>query len=179
MWLSIASGLGISIGVMLILATTPRAYPPGLPQTSEVLLLASIYLGGAVIGLAYVCYVLTQSASAKSGVTSAIVQRYTGLLFILVLARAGVISGSACFSDIGLKPRPNPNNPYYTDPFLQANAYHLEPWLLGLAVFVLPLLALFAERATRLSSRILPSRRLAALILLGILTEILARFLVL
>ena len=51
--------------------------------------------------------------------------------------------------------------------------------LLGLVVVVLPVLAIFAERATRLASRIQPTRFLVAICLLGFLTEVLARFLAL
>ncbi|HEY0256378.1 MAG TPA: hypothetical protein VGC39_02960, partial [Candidatus Methylacidiphilales bacterium] len=80
MWLSIVSGLGISIGVMLILAVTPRAYPPGLSNLGQTLLLASIYLGGAVIGLAYISYALIQGSSTQSGATKDQIQRHIGLL---------------------------------------------------------------------------------------------------
>ncbi len=163
MWLSIASGLGISIGVMLLLATTPQAYPPGLAQPAQTLLLVSIYLGGATIGLAYTSALLAMNVSTSSGVTSAIVRRYVGLLVILVVARAVVLMGMV----------------WLVRGFSAHDGFTYETlFALGDAV-VMPGLAWMAWRATRFSSRILPTRFLFVLCAFGFGAEILARFLVL
>ena len=173
MWLSIASGLGISVGVMLILAITPRANPAGLLPTTETLLLASIYLGGALIGLAYFCYVLSQSISLKTGVTLSLLQRYTGLLFVLTLARAGLsVFQFLAQGHMNL-------SPLAANPFLENYGNQLELLLLVLTILLLPLLAYLAQRATRLQSRNLPTYPLIAFLLLATIAEVLARLLVL
>jgi hypothetical protein len=180
MWLSIASGLGISIGIMLILAVTPRAYPIGLSDLNRALLLASIYLGGAVIGLAYVSYVLIQGSRAPSGATNDQVQRYIGLLPVLVLIRAGVLlasvflpfqmadgSRSSGFSANGFGYVPIGSIPFQT--FL----------LLGLIVIILPFLTFAVHRAISRHLQVQAATILASICLLGLLAEILARLLLL
>jgi len=174
MWLSLASGLGISIGVMLILAVTPKAsgYPPGLSQPGEALLLASIYLGGAVIGLAYVCLILNQNVSMNSGVTNNLVQRYAGLLLILALVRAAalLVSFGAAPGYLGRQ---------WVALRSPAHGVSEAVTLFVLAVLVLPALAFYSKRATRLASRVQPTRALVAICLIGFMAEILARLLVL
>jgi len=180
MWLNLASGLGISIGVMLILAVTPRGYPPGLPQLHEILLLVSIYLGGGLIGLAYFCLLLTESASGRSGVTNALVQRHVGLLPWLTLARMVVLFILAA----GTSRIQGPSKPYDNTLSETMNALYLGIiprhvlFLIGLT-FVLLIFACLAQRATRLDSRILPTRYLRALLIIGFITEFLARAFVL
>jgi len=191
MWLSLASGLGVSLGVMLILAVTPRAYPPALPQLGQGLLLASIYLGGAVIGLAYVGYVLIQGLPDRSGVTLDQVKRYVGLLVGLVLARAAVllvligttaeISGptkittpplSHTFSIFG--------RVFSIDGYLRQGGLSLETiLLLGLVVIVLPVLAFVARRTIRAGSVSQAASALRGVCVGGLLAEIFARLLVL
>lgn len=191
MWLSIASGLGISIGVMLILAVTPRAYPPGLSNLSQTLLLASIYLGGAVIGLAYISYALIQGSHASSGATKDQVQRYIGLLPILVLARAGVLlalvfltpgSGLIKYREYDL---PKTQSTYHlfgheftgiTFGYAQDISFPLQTTLLlGLAVVILPLLTFAVHRAISRHLQVQAATMLAGICLLGLLAEILAR----
>jgi len=193
MWLSMASGLSISIGVMFILAVTPRAYPPGLSPLSEGLLLASIYLGGAVIGLAYVCFTFIQGAKSSSGVTQSLIQRYVGLLPYLTLARAAVILGTFFLFPGHYESKityPNTSDtvaiPYTSIELKSTVAYVTEGHfsltdliVLCLTVFILPVLALLAQNQTSLSSRVQPTRTLIAIVLVGFLTEILARYLVL
>jgi len=178
MWLTLASALGISVGVILILAVTPRANPPGIPLLNETLLLSSIYLGGVIIGLAYVCFALTQGANVKSGISHSMVYRHVVLLQILALTRAAVLLGSCYYSDIGLKPRPT-GSPYHPSHFLLAYGPRLELLLLGLAVVFLPALAFLAKRAAHFSSRVQPIRILIAVCAVGFLAEILARLLAL
>jgi len=191
MWLSLASGLGISIGVMLTLAVTPRAYPPNLPALNQALLLASIYLGGAVIGLAYVCFALVQSVKANTGATQGLLQRYIGVLPFLALARAAAILAtfltfSGYFESKTIwhpVANPVPSAIKSASPILlyqvEGSISLLALVALGLAAFVLPLLAFLAQRQAGFSSRVQPSRPLIALIFFGLLTEILARLLVL
>jgi hypothetical protein len=180
LWLSLASGLGISVGVMLILAVTPSAYPPGLPLVNQVLLLASIYLGGAVTGLAYSCLSLVQGS--RSGVPQKIIQRYVGLLFWLVLAKGLVF----------LLELLQPLSPYnervigvngMTSNGTAINFYtstlHLGQVILPPLLLFLVILSFFAKRATSFSSRVQPTRFLIGIIVVGFLTEILARLLVL
>jgi hypothetical protein len=193
MWLSIASGLGISLGVMLLLAVTPRAYPPDLPQTPQTLLLASIYLGGAVIGLAYVGSRLAVNVSTNSGVTNAMVRRYVALLVVLVIARAVVLAGLLVltsgmpghieFAEYDLPMTQtslgNGSTEFIFNHGQDVGISDKTLLLLGLVVIVIPGLAFFALRATRFSSRIQPTQFLVAICCFGILAETLARLLVL
>jgi hypothetical protein len=188
MWLSVASGLGISVGIMFILAVTPRAYPPGLTPLNQTLLLASIYLGGAIIGLAYVCFALIQGTKANSGVTHGIIQRYVGLLFVLTIIRAVVllsellmsgaenldrIDSSTISSGADVRRVYDGGMTYVSTP-----SHSIEEFLL-IPLIILMGLAFAANRAIGFSSRIQPTRYLVAILLLGFLTEILARLLVL
>jgi hypothetical protein len=193
MWLSVASGLGISLGIVLILAVTPRAYPSDLPLIPQTLLLASIYLGGAVIGLAYASSRIDLTIGTNSGATHAMVRRYVGLLGALVIARATVLLG------LFLVTPDMPEHVRFTEYELPTTETHLGNGLtvftfsrdqavgissetlllLGLVVIVIPSLAFLAWRATRFSSRIQPTRFLVAICFLGILAETLARLLVL
>ncbi len=185
-WLSLASGLGISIGVMVIIAVTPDSLPgklmePPGPQGwdwGQALCLASLYLGGAVIGLAYVGYALCREAARESG-TAVYIQNCLGLLFNLTLVRAVVVLveivavpvASAPDTPVAREalPLPPPNFPMEGVP----------AWVslvVGACVFlVLPALAYLARRGVRFSSRLQPTRPLAAIILVGFVTEILAR----
>jgi hypothetical protein len=61
-WLSVASGLGISLGVIFFIQAAPALCPADLPLRNYLLLLASIYLGGTVAGLAYAGVVLSIGA---------------------------------------------------------------------------------------------------------------------
>ena len=88
LWLSVASGLGISLGTVLILAMTPGAYPAGLGR--QILFLAEVYLGGAVIGLAYVLFVFTRKKSTQADVPVDLVRSYGWFLFLLTVARAAI-----------------------------------------------------------------------------------------
>ena len=186
MWLSLASGLGISIGVMTILAVTPQAYPPGLPPFNETLLLASIYLGGAIIGLAYVCFALIQGTKANSGVTQGIIQRYVGLLPYLTVFRAAVILATFFSTPGRLESKETQHTTTQTgaityDYIFAETAITVSNTsliVLGLSVVVLPVLAFIARKQIGFSSRIQPTRFLIAIILVGLLTEILARLLV-
>jgi len=195
MWLSIASGLGISIGIMFILAITPRAYPPGLPQPGQGLLLASIYLGGAVIGLAYVCHVLTQGVFANSGIANGMVQRYVGLLGGLVFARAGVLltllyltpgmSGRFSVKSYSL-PETHRIGHFsggeidYIFGYSQDITLPVQTiFLLGLILIILPTLAFVAKRALRTHAKTQATLALIGIWLLGIIAETIARLLVL
>ncbi len=180
MWLSIASGLGISLGVMLILAVTPRAYPPGWTQEAHAFLLASIYLGGAVIGLAYVGYTLTQGMATRSGVTNEVIQRYVGLLVVLVLARTVllVVTASTLVSPFrsGMHSIPEgAENSSYTSSLL-INHFVEFKVAIGLSGIVLPCLAFAARRAIRSGKQVQASHALAGICLIGLALEILVRF---
>ena len=195
MWLSVASGLGISVGIMLILAVTPRAYPAGLPQPTQSLLLASIYLGGAVIGLAYVCYVMIQALSSNTGVTQDQAQRYVGLLVGLVVARAAVLLGQLFLmpSQSGLKVQtyhlPETHNTFhlfgheFTDIQFGRGmdmGISLQNLIfMGLVFVILPTLAFIAQRAFRSGAKGRAASVLIGICLIGILTESLARLLML
>ena len=87
LWLAGASGLGIGLGVVLILAVTPGAYPGDRPRWDQIVFLASVYLGGAVIGLAAVLHRFTRKAATKAGVSPKLVENYARLLFVFTLAR--------------------------------------------------------------------------------------------
>jgi hypothetical protein len=179
MWLSIASGLGISIGVMLILTTTPRAYPDGLSEYDRRFLLASIYLGGAVVGLAYVCYMLTRGLTTNSGITRAMVQRYTGLLSGMIFARGAVLF----ISFIQRHPINTivVSNDFHGAVYMRLPSHaHLQGMMLyGLVLVVLPVLGFLAHRATRLAYTVQASTSLVGICLVGFLAEVLARLLIL
>jgi hypothetical protein len=193
MLLWVISGLGISLGVVLILAVTPRAWPPGLSEVPRILLLASIYLGGAIIGLACVSASLAHNLSTNSGVTYALVQRYVGLLLKLTLARAVVLpallfvtpnlSGHLLFSRHELPMTTTPLGNGLTDITFGHDDDVALPYetllLFGLVVILIPGVTYLAWRATRFSSKIKPTRYLFATCILGVLAEGLARLLVL
>jgi hypothetical protein len=179
MWLSLASGLGISLGVVLLLAVTPRAYPPGLIQPTESLLLASIYTGGGVIGLAYVCYMLTVGFTNRSGVTQDLIQRYAGLLLGLVLVRAGVLLALFFYKH---PLAANLVGVYLHDTFyvVPGRTIRIEVLtLLVLTVLIQPGLAWFARRAACSRTPSQGASVLAGICFVGILAETLARLLVL
>jgi hypothetical protein len=100
-WLSIASGLGISVGVVYILVVTPRALPPGLPALEKVQLLASIYIGGAVVGLAYVAGRIALAHRRSGEIDRAVAQRYFRLLVGLALVRAALLVTSTLHPPTG------------------------------------------------------------------------------
>jgi hypothetical protein len=185
-WLSLAAGLGISISVMVIIVVTPESLPGKLidPAGSQgwdwgqALCLASLYLGGAVIGLACVGYVLCREAARQAGM-AIFIQNGLGLLFNLTVVRAVVL-----LVEIVAVPGPFASNtPAVRGAFPMPppilNAVGVPAWVgpvVGVCVFVvLPVLAHFARRGARFSSRLQPTRLLAAIILVGFVTEILAR----
>jgi hypothetical protein len=176
-WLSIASGLSISIGVMFILISTPRAWPAYLSDQERSLLLASVYLGGAIIGLAYVCHVLMKNLSLEAGVTRAMVQRYVGLLGLLVLARAGVLFVSLCLRQ-PLTPRLIGFYHHDTLYIVPSSRAHTDGWILfALVLIVLPILTFVAMRATRVATSRRADFALMGICSVGFLAEVLARLL--
>jgi hypothetical protein len=162
---------------MLILAVTPRAFSIGMSQPGQGLLLASIYLGGATIGLAYVCYRMTQGLSGRSGITRDQVERYAGLLVGLVVARAGVLLVVFIYT------RPLAARfvgSYLHDTFymVPSGGRRMEIFLLlGLVVLILPTLAFAARRATRSGSASQAASTLIGVCFGGIFAEIFSRLL--
>jgi hypothetical protein len=156
LWLAVASGLGISLGVVLILAVTPIAYPAGLALWNRILVLASIYLGGAVIGLGGVVYLFTRREPTQTGIPAGLVQRYAQLLFGLTLARA------ACAFLLAAAP----SNEITRD-------LHGVGWIL--LWFVLPILSRVALRRARSPAPSTSGAPLLALCLAGLIAEILMR----
>jgi len=178
-WLNLASGLGISIGVLVILAVTPGSLPtkpfgpidaPGSLSTqgwdwSQALCLASLYLGGAIIGLAYVSYVLCREAFTCPGI-GGFIQKGTGLLFNLTLVRVVVLL-------IEIVTVPDAPGDIRGEDVRHFDFLFLP---VGACVFlILPTLAYLSRRATRFSSRLQPTRLLVAIMLVDFVTEILAR----
>jgi len=197
MWLSVASGLGISIGVMLILAVTPDSLPVhggvftiiGAPpdpaeqmseQIDQTILLVSIYVGGAVIGLAYVVHALLETGSLTLTSSRQIIQRYATLLVALTFVRAAA-SLTTYYRDCGgpviwakgsgthffLNVIPLPNSISAEDVRIFDINLHLI-----LVFFVLPTLAILSRRFILSGTRAF----LLVLCLIGFLAEILARF---
>jgi hypothetical protein len=185
-WLSVASGLGISIAVMVIIAVTPGSLPGKLidPAGSQgwdwgrALCLASLYLGGAVIGLAYVGFVLCREAAGRPGM-GVFIQNCVGLLLNLTLVRAVVLLVEIVAVPAAFAPNPPVFREAYPVPASNLPAEGVPAWvsfLVGACVFlILPALACLARRAAGFSSRLQPTRPLAAIILVGFVTEILAR----
>jgi hypothetical protein len=165
-WFSLASGLGISIGVMVILAVTPGSLPTQ-GDWSQVLCLLSIYLGGATIGLAYVGYVLCREASLRTGVAG-FIEKCLGLLLKLALVRCLVL-----LIEFVTVPGAPPRDAFSPD----AQIGH-QLGLLPAAIcifFIIPVLAYLARRAAHFSSRLQPTRILVVMMFAGVITEILAR----
>lgn len=175
MWLSVASGLGISVGVMFFLAVMPRAYPSGQSPVINDLLLASIYLGGAVIGLAYVSRVLIRGSMIQHGITPETIRHYVRLLVVLTLARAVVLLALFSFQHIvppQLVAVRHPSVHYLPPPI------HIQiqtQVVLGLAGLVLPILALMAYRITLRHNQGRAATILGVIALLGFAAEMLAR----
>ena len=96
-WLTIAAGLGISLGVVLILAVTPMADRGNLSTAGRLIFLVPIYLAGAVVGLALVLYFFTRPAATRAGLPAATVRKYANLLCVLVVLRAALFA----FSSLG------------------------------------------------------------------------------
>ncbi len=202
MWLSLSSGLGISLAVVLILVKTPQGYPPELPSHIGGLLLASIYLGGSIIGLTYICFTLIQNVSTNSGVTQGVAQRYLKILFGLTLARAAVLIALLFLPRPGFTPflmsgtgggmKGLADAPKDTVGFFFGHAFVMEGsfphsinmegsivLLLALVVIALPGLAYAAVHASRMASRVQPTRILIVLLLAACIAEIIARLVVL
>ena len=170
-WLSLASGLGISIGVMVIIAVTPGSLPTSGSSPAQAWdwgqawCLASLYLGGAIIGLAYVGYVLCREASVQPGI-GGFIQNCLGLLFNLTLIRGVVLL-------IEIVTIPGAPGDLHGKDVRHVDFIFLP---VGVCVFlILPVLAWLARRAAHFSSRLQPTRLLLAMILVGFVTEILAR----
>jgi hypothetical protein len=102
LWLIAASGLGISLGVVLILAVTPQATPLTLSIFAHTGRLLAIYLGGAVTGLAYALHVFTRREATHEGISPRLVLRSAQLLFLLTLARAASLFGLLLTSPLPL-----------------------------------------------------------------------------
>ncbi len=90
LWLCVAAGLGISLGVVLILAATPGAYVPMSfgGAASGTLLLVLIYSGGAMTGLAYALWIFTRREATLAGIPAPTVARLADLLAGLALLQA-------------------------------------------------------------------------------------------
>jgi hypothetical protein len=91
LWLIGAAGLGIAFAPVLLLAVTSGAFPGEL--IGQLLFLAALYMGGAVIGLAAVLYVFTRRIATDAGVPPGLVEGYARGLLILAVARLLVQAG--------------------------------------------------------------------------------------
>ncbi|MCE0484573.1 MAG: hypothetical protein LV479_10080 [Methylacidiphilales bacterium] len=184
MWLMLAAGLGISIGVLLILAVTPRAWPEGIPAAGQAMLLGSIYVGGGIIGLGYMGVALSRGVSANQGVTPGQLRQYVGLLVGLCFIRAALAWGT-----LFLVPGHIENSTYTPGHFTAVGSnegimigeteIRISWWQLavpGVTLFVLPGLALWARGKAEFSSRALPTRVLGVFCVAAGGTEIAARF---
>lgn len=157
MWLCIAGGVGISLGVILILVITPGAYPTDLPLETRLWLLASIYLGGAVAGLGVMLYVLTRLESTRAGVPLGILHGSSNLLVVLTLA----VAAMKC---VVLPARMIPTN--------SADSLSDLAWILF--VIVLPFLGWAALRHVRSPAPSLSKIPLLGFCLVAVLAQILA-----
>ncbi len=160
MWLSLASGLGISIGVMLILAITPGVYPTAATDTVQGLFLANVYLGGAVIGMAHVCGTLLEARVGR-----AVIRGYVSLLFLLVVARslvliAWLVDAAALFRG---------------QLVWKATGTPLVVLTLALLLLVTPVLTLLVRRSVRAGSDAQARWFLLGLALAAFVGELLAR----
>jgi hypothetical protein len=86
-WLSVASGLGIGLGVVFLIQAAPGSFPAGVSPHFHLLWLVSIHLGGAVTGLAYAGYITIGKAESRPFAPG-----YASLLIVLATAWA-VVTG--------------------------------------------------------------------------------------
>ena len=127
------------------------SFPADYRGRTGCFLLASIYLGGAVIGLAYVCFMLTKNLSTDAGVTRDRVRRYVGLLGFLVIARGLVLLVSCGIR----KPVPRlqllPEDPLHGGHSMAfpPRTFAWRYFLPSLSLVILPVFTLVAMRATR------------------------------
>ena len=98
LWLFLAAGFGVSAGVVLILAVTPQDYPSNFPAWRALPSLVSIYLRGAVLGLALTLYLFTRREATRAEIPLALVRRLGSALLPLVLVRGAVLVVTLVFA---------------------------------------------------------------------------------
>jgi hypothetical protein len=154
-WMAIASGLGISLGVVFLIQVAPEVCPPSLSPGRCLLLLASIYLGGAVAGLAYATCLLCDDEEARGFASG-----YARLLVGFTLIWLGVAA-------MELRLTTNPARPFHAvDPRVL-----LLPFVVMAALSFLPVI--------RTGSRVRARRIFAVIAGLALGTQLLARELLL
>jgi hypothetical protein len=156
-WMAIASGLGISLGVVFLIQAAPEICPLGLPSEKYFLLLASIYLGGAVTGLAYAACLLSDDEEA-GGLSSGYARLLAGLAFFWIVVAA---------MELRLTPD-------------RAPLFHaVDPRILLLPLILIAALSFLSLQAIRVGSRTRAWRISAVTAVLAFGTQLLARELLL
>jgi hypothetical protein len=171
LWFAAASGLGISLGVVLILAVTPQGLTLDPFGVGRFVLFSC---GGAVIGLAYALYVCTRRQATNAGISSSTVDRLANLLFVLTLVHA-----VGLFLLVGAKGVMNlPGPPTPAEALL---GYGWERMIAGGALagalLVVPGLALVARRRSGSPAPSSAGASLLALCAVGLLSDALLQWL--
>jgi hypothetical protein len=84
-WLCLAAGFGLSLAPVLILAVTPMAWPDQ-SLGRQVLVLISLYVGGAVPGLAFILFLFTRREATEARVPTFGLARLLVWLTLIKLA---------------------------------------------------------------------------------------------
>lgn len=169
LWFTAAAALGISLGVVLILAVTPGAYPSEAPAWRDALFLASLYLGGAVTGLAYVVYVLTRREAPREGVSAS---SFARLLVGLTLARAATFL-ALFLAQAHMEPAPWTPFERLLGPM---GSQVVATFIFGSILLALPGLARMALKRTQSPAPSTAGSILLTLCLLSLVTETLLRW---
>ena len=170
-WLISAAGLGISLGVVLILAETPDACPAGISISELAVQLAAIYLGAAIPGVAAVLYFFTRREATQIGMPAGTVRRYANAVVAISIA-SGLISLFLVLAAPQMNSATVNEEQEFFSPTL---ALWTKDSALLLSIVLVPLLA-FVARGFALSPA--PSRSgpsLIAVASLATITEILFR----
>jgi hypothetical protein len=127
--------------------------------------------------MAYVCHLLVKNLSSEAGITRALVQRYVGLLGLLVLARGVVLFLSLCIRQ-PVSPRSIGIYHHDTIYFVSSSRAHTEGWILfALVLVVQPILTFLATRAIRNQATNRADYALIGVFSVGFIAEVLARLL--
>jgi hypothetical protein len=167
LWLCGAAGLGISLGVVLILAVEPAAWPALKPRWGQALFLVSTYLGGAIIGLAYMLHAFTRPEASRAGVIA--VRQANLLLGLIFLQAAGLFLALLAAGPM----RSPPASPLGAS-FLEGHVL-LAPGEIAFVtgVFILPILGWQALRKIGSPRPSAVGATLVAICLLGFITDLL------
>jgi hypothetical protein len=154
-WLSIAAGLGISIGIVFFIQAAPALCQGTLPMQEYLLLLASIYLGGATSGLAYAGWVSTPVSTSRTHARDS-----ARLLAVLAALWCTVVA-----SELRLRPH------------FGAHALPARTWAFLMSLALATVLSWLAFHAVRAGAPMRAKRLFAAVAVFAFAVQLFARWL--